>query len=769
MSTLRNGKIRDITPFIAKKRRQKRVPETLAESTTTEVKHSSADPNSSSIPNFQPSVNSPLNSRSAPTAELVESQESNTSFESNGGFTTPLQSPTKIAIMTNTVESAVASSQNGENDDLYDQVFVDDDIVENDQDIIKTNAKYNSKVALQQITSLINEAARLALSIQKDPTGKLAPLEEFLPQFELDCQNTFEVAVANVAKLDDNSKMDLEADITTKKGQVQRILNRFRTKVAVLRVLEPVPIPHLLQIRRDGNYGVQPRNANSDPAIGNVNGGVINNAREKLGDNDAPTNESIHHGDGSLPSNSNDSSNDLEPRVGGLRNSQRRPYSPRGHLENGIYTQQGNPTPEAGFPNNHSYNRRRQRQNGESNVQVKPQLLQQNIAKTAVAGEDGNEDIYLNVNDRRNSQVSKFPPIIMNESESITEEYFFSTFPAPFNTPPHKEQRCDNGELLQTARNLTPVNLDYENYSKFIKNFKVTIHAVRMDYELKINCLKACFPNHEFFGDGNSMLDYRKMIVRMNLRFGTVRRASQFFMKKFTDKKEVDLRHYAQVATFHNDLQAFQTALSIIGETRLFLDDNKYAIIIESLSAFSYHDFQNFLEARGLQPGMKSLLTFVSKQELTARQYFEVKQNNNNKPVISKSGETDIGDEPQGVKSFAQTGIADESDEEEESAYLAEDGTIQVFANKQENPVKIECYLLQCEENHQLFNCPVFLEMEVERKEKILRKLRLCKFCFQRNHTERHCKKTRFLCKKEDSCHLEKHHFLLHKENDRIT
>ena len=767
MNALRNGKVREYPPPTAKKRRQEENSETHAQSTKTEDRDSSAEHTSFARQSYQHSVAvQPAVSNVAPVA-LIEPQEQNTSIESNVGFTTPMQSPIRIHKMPNNNETATMTSQNGENADLFAQVFVDDDLVAEDQHIIETNAKYNSKLALQQITSLINEAATLALSIQKEPQGKLAILEEFLPQFELDCRSTFEVAASNVAKLNNNAKVDFETDLTVKKAQVQRIVNRFHSKIEVLKVLEPVPIPHLLQMRQDGNIGraTSTRNPNPTPPNGNANGGVINNTQEDSEDNEDTDNEAAHHNNG-LGSNS---SNDLAPQVGGLRNSERRPYSPRGHLENGVYTQQGNPTPNAGFPNNHFYNRRRQRQNGESNVQAKPQLLQQNIAKTAVAGEDGNEDIYLNVNDRRNSQASKFPPIIMNESESITEEYFFSTFPAPFNTPPHREQRCDNGELLQTARNLAPVNLDYENYSKFIKNFKVTIHAVRMDYELKINCLRACFPNHEFFGDGNSMLDYRKMIVRMNLRFGTVRRASQFFMKKFTDRKEVDLRHYAQVATFHNDLQAFQTALSIIGETRLFLDDNKYAIIIESLSAFSYHDFQNFLEARGLQPGMKSLITFVSKQELTARQYFEVKQNNNNKPVTSKSGEIDVVDGAQGVKSFAQTGIADESDGEDEIAYMTEDETIQLFANKQEKPVKVECYLLQCEENHQLFNCPVFLEMEVERKETLLRKLQLCKFCFQRNHTERHCKKTRFLCKKEDCSHSEKHHFLLHKENDRIT
>ena len=89
---------------------------------------------------------------------------------------------------------------------------------------------------------------------------------------------------------------------------------------------------------------------------------------------------------------------------------------------------------------------------------------------------------------------------------------------------------------------------------------------------------------------------------------------------------------------------------------------------------------------------------------------------------------------------------------------------MQFFAGKQRTFVQKECYLLECEEPHQLFKCPTFLDMNVERKELVLRKLRLCRFCFQRNHTEKHCKKGRFLCKKDEHCLKDKHHFLLHKE-----
>ena len=108
-------------------------------------------------------------------------------------------------------------------------------------------------------------------------------------------------------------------------------------------------------------------------------------------------------------------------------------------------------------------------------------------------------------------------------------------------------------------------------------------------------------------------------------------------------------------STFHNDLQAFQAALSVIGESRLFNDENKFAIIVESLSAFTYHDFQNFMEARNLQPGMPALLAFVGKQELTARQYFEVKQNKAGKQTVQADPAINNGLTREEAKTFAQT------------------------------------------------------------------------------------------------------------------
>ena len=245
------------------------------------------------------------------------------------------------------------------------------------------------------------------------------------------------------------------------------------------------------------------------------------------------------------------------------------------------------------------------------------------MQKTAINGEDTRIEITFDVRDRRNSVNSRFPPILLQSGQQITEEFFFSTFPAPFNSPPEREQKSDNGEILQTARNLAPKSLQCEEYLKFVKLFKVSIHAIRMEYELKINCLRACFPNEEFLGDGSSMLDYRKMIVRMNLRYGTLRRISLTYTNKLREVQSLNLRNHEQCSILYKILQAFKTALSTIGESDAFYDDSKYMAVVETLSSDAYHDFQTFTEARDLSPNMSSLHEYIQKLEISTRKYCE--------------------------------------------------------------------------------------------------------------------------------------------------
>ena len=70
--------------------------------------------------------------------------------------------------------------QDQEESELLSQAFQDDDLVEDDQDIIETNARFNANRILDQIAGLIDEAAALAIRIIYEPSGKLQILEEFV-------------------------------------------------------------------------------------------------------------------------------------------------------------------------------------------------------------------------------------------------------------------------------------------------------------------------------------------------------------------------------------------------------------------------------------------------------------------------------------------------------------------------------------------------------------------------------------------------------------
>ena len=489
MNALRNGKVREYPPPTAKKRRNRTESIEEVQSTTTEDSKPSAESQASEEP-----VHSTTPDGSTETHD--GSLQSNASVNSNNEFTTPLQSPATAQRMTNTEDPPPSTSRGEDDSDLFSQAFDSDDPVEDEQAIIESNARFNVNRALDLLTSLINEAAALALSIQSDPQGKLAPLEEFLPQFDADTSKTAAVAQANVDKIINDERTTLQDKLNTKKGQVLRISNRLKSKVEVLKVQQPIPVPQLLQLRQNTRQNLD--NGGRAPVAPHPNGTQ----------NEGSTiNGILHHGNGLLSNLPSQPSGNPTPRVNGILNPQARPFEARSQLRDEVYTQQNNPhniesgqgpAPRFNRPQRLGGDHRRQ-YNNDVNGRTGTQYLQQNIAKSAVAGEDGMEEVYFNVNDRRNVAESKFPPIMIDEDEFISEEYFFSTFPAPFNTPPHKEQNCDNGELLQTARNLAPKIVNYEQYSKFMKNFKVTIHAVRMDYELKINCLKSCFPDYEFF------------------------------------------------------------------------------------------------------------------------------------------------------------------------------------------------------------------------------------------------------------------------------
>ena len=101
----------------------------------------------------------------------------------------------------------------------------------------------------------------------------------------------------------------------------------------------------------------------------------------------------------------------------------------------------------------------------------------------------------------------------------------YNMFSIPFNEPPDKKQIGNNGDLLQIAKNLAPKTHDFENHIEFCSSFKVAVHSIRTDYDLKLQCLPSCFSPTEgaFLGKGSSILDSSEAIVRMENRFGGVK------------------------------------------------------------------------------------------------------------------------------------------------------------------------------------------------------------------------------------------------------
>ena len=131
----------------------------------------------------------------------------------------------------------------------------------------------------------------------------------------------------------------------------------------MLQVQEPIPIPHLLQLRQNAqnNRSNNQQRHEAPPLNANLHNGEVESASNEAEDTAEATNGEFHHGNNLLADTGSNPPGDHTPRAGGLLNVQAKPYTPRGQLQNGIYTQQQNHRPNSGVQDAPRSQNRRQR------------------------------------------------------------------------------------------------------------------------------------------------------------------------------------------------------------------------------------------------------------------------------------------------------------------------------------------------------------------------------------------------------------------------